>query len=102
MNIAVIGDYGSPEYRDLLIKVAIMQPEEKIFDLSVHNKGTWKEMLQARLVDIGNAHMVIICDDWHSHFDAKRDITHAQSLRKELFIECDGKFIPFSAQTDRS
>jgi len=94
MNVAVIGDYESPEYRDLLMKVKIMQPEEQIFDLSRHKTGDWSKLLNARFADIGNAHRVIISSDWRNHFDAKRDITHAQSLHKECFIECDGKFLP--------
>ena len=101
MNIAVIGDYGSPQYHDLLMKVKIMQPDEHILDLSRHKNGDWSKLLHARFTDISNAHQVIICSDWHNHFDAKRDITHAQSLHKEIFIESDGKFFSFPGYAER-
>jgi hypothetical protein len=94
MIIVVIGNYVSPEYHDLLMKVKIMQPEEQVMDLSRHKNSDWSKQLQARFTDIGNAHMVIISSDWRLHFDAKRDITHAQSLHKECFVECDGRFLP--------
>lgn len=101
MDIAVIGDYDSPEYRDLLMKVKIMQPDENIIDLSRHKGGDWSKLLNARFTDIGNAHRVIICSNWRNLFDAKRDITHAQSLHKECFIECDGKFLPLEQCASR-
>jgi hypothetical protein len=102
MNIAVIGDYKSPKYLDLLMKVKIMQPDEQVFDLSRHKDGDWSKLLSERFSDISNAHRVFISSDWCNHFDAKRDITYAQSLHKECFIECDGKFLPLEQFMSRS
>ncbi len=95
MIVVVIGDYESPEYLDLLQRVKILQPEESVLDLSLHHFPTWKQSMDARFADIESAHRVIICNDWRKHFDVKRDITQAQLLNKEIFIERDGQFLPF-------
>jgi hypothetical protein len=95
MKIAVIGGYQSPQYKELLQRVAILKSDEEVMDLSRHQKGSWNKMLEARFEDIKNAHQVVIGDDWEDHFDAKRDITHAQSLDKQCFIEHGGQFLPF-------
>ena len=101
MNIAVIGDYESPAYKDMLLRVKILNPEEDVLDLSRHKTGGWKKMLEARFADIANAHRIAISHDWHTHLDAKHDITHAQSLNKECFIERDGQFLPFPEYSER-
>lgn len=95
MKIAVIGDCESPAYKELLQRIRILMPEEEVLDLSRHQKSSWTRMLENRFADIKNAHQVVISDDWDVHFDAKRDITHAQSLNKECFIDCKGQFLPF-------
>ncbi len=95
MKIAVIGDYESPEYKELLQRVKILKPDEQVLDLSRHQKSSWSKMLESRFADIRNAQQVVISDDWESHFDAKRDITQAQSLNKECFIDQGGRFLPF-------
>ena len=95
MKIAVIGDYGSEQYQLLLDRVRILKSDEEVLDLSRHRKGNWNKMLEARFEDIKNAHQVVISDDWEVHFDARRDITHAQSLNKQCFIEHGGQFLPF-------
>jgi len=95
MKIAVIGDYQSPEYTELLQRVRIIKSDEEVLDLSRHQKSSWNKMKESRFADIKNAHQVVISDNWHDHLDAKRDITHAQSLNKECFIEHGGQFLPF-------
>ena len=101
MKIAVIGDYESSTYKDIVQRVKILNPEEDVLDLSKHKTGGWKKMLESRFKDIGNAQQIAISHDWHNHLDAKRDITHAQSLNKECFIERDGQFRPFPEYAER-
>jgi len=95
MRIAVIGDYESPGYKDLLQLVKIIFPEEDVIDLSRHQSGEWKKRSIARYLDIESAHRVMIGNDWSDHFDTKSDITNAQKLSKEIFIEFNGRFLPF-------
>jgi len=95
MIIAVIGEYDSPNYQELLQRVKIAKPEEHVLDLSRHQSVNWKKMLDGRFADIGIAHQVVICSDWRIHFDAKRDITQAQLLNKEIFIDREGQFLQF-------
>ena len=95
MKIAVIGDYQSPEYQILLQRVRIIKSDEEVLDLSRHQKSSWNKMLEYRFADIKSAHQIVISDDWHDHLEAKRDITHAQCLNKECFIEHGGQFLPF-------
>lgn len=95
MKVAVIGDYESQEYKELLQRVRILKPEEEVLDLSRHQKSSWNKKLESRFSDIKNAHQIVISDDWHDHLEAKRDITHAQSLNKECFIDQNGQFLPF-------
>jgi hypothetical protein len=95
MRIAVIGDYESPEYQDLLMRVQIVFPGETVLDLSRHGSVFWKKSKDERLKDIELAQIIIICADWDRLTDAKIDITRAQSLRKECFIDITGKFLPF-------
>ena len=101
MNIAVIGDYESPTYIDMVQRVKILNPEEVVSDLSRHKTGGWKKMLESRFTDIVNSHRIVISHDWNDHLDAKRDITHAQLLNKECFIERDGQFRPFPEYAER-
>lgn len=103
MLIAVIGDYLSPEYQVLLEKVKSVKQDEAILDLSRHQKGSWNNMLKARFADIASAHEVIIGTDWHNDIDAKRDITHAQSLHKDCFVylRSEGVFRPFPEYAER-
>lgn len=95
MNIAVIGDYQSPQYNNLLQKIRMARPEEQILDLSSHQTGSWKKMCNARFEDIFRSHQVIIGNGWRTNIDARRDITYAQELKKECLIEIDGTFRPF-------
>jgi hypothetical protein len=101
MRIAVIGDYQSPEYKELLKRIKILKPDEQVLDLSGHQKSSRTKMPEARLVDIKNAHQIVISGDWDNHPDAKSDITHAQSLGKECFIDRDGQFLPFPEYAGR-
>ena len=101
MRIAVIGDYQSPEYRELLRRIRILKSEEQVLDLSVHQKSSTTRMSEARLVDIKNAHQIVISGDWDNHPNAKSDIAHAQSLGKECFIDRDGQILPFPEYAGR-
>jgi len=95
MNIVVIGDYQSPQYKDLLQRVHMALPEELILDLSSYRTGSWKKMYDARSEDIFRAHKVIIGNGWRTNIDARRDITYAQELKKECLVEIDGTYRPF-------
>ena len=94
MNIAVIGDYDILQYKDLVQRVKIAYPEDDVLDMSRH-KGTWKKNLEARFEDICSAHLVIIGFGWRYKIDAKRDVTHAQYIGRECFIDREGKFLSF-------
>lgn len=95
MKIAVIGDYESPQYRDTLLKVAVIQPDETILDLSRHTKGIWSAKSKSRFTDIEDSSIVVVVPGWDRSIDAKTDITYAQKLHKNCMSEVDGKFIPF-------
>ncbi len=95
MNIAVIGDYQSPQYKNQLQRLEMALPEEHILDLSSHRTGSWKKMCDARFEDIFRSHKVIIGNGWRTNIDARRDITYAQSLKKECLIEIEGVYRPF-------
>ena len=97
-RIAVIGDYKSPKYKDLLTLVKSLQPDEFVIDMSRHSKdktGSWKKEVDARYNDIDSAHLVVVAADWNDHLDAKVDLHQAQHLHKELMLECNGQIIPF-------
>jgi hypothetical protein len=95
MLIAVIGDYLSPNYKTLLENVKRLKPDEQILDLSRHHHVTWKREKDERYKDIENADEVVIGADWPRHFDAKLDITYAQSKYKDCYVEYEGRFLPF-------
>lgn len=95
MRIAVIGDYKSPGYIDLLMKVTIFIEDVFVLDLSKHNTGSWTDMRDARWADIESAHQVIVCNDWlDQNIDVKVDIQKARCLGKELLVFYDGYLIP--------
>jgi hypothetical protein len=95
MKVAVIGDYESPEYQVWLQRVRILKSDEEVLDLSRYQKSSGNKMKEYRFADIKSAHQIVISDDGHDHLEAKRDITHAQWLNKECFIEHGGQFLPF-------
>lgn len=91
MRIAVIGDYESPDYKDLLLKVKVIMPDEYILDLSRH-KGTYMEMRDARWADIDSAHHVAVCEHWmEKKSDVRRDIDKAKNSDKSMLFFQDGK-----------
>lgn len=96
MRVAVIGDYGTPEYKELLQRVRIAFSEEYIIDMSRHLQSSWKDRLELRILDMDSAHLVIVCSKWDHSVDVKRDITEAQKINRDLVIEHDGRFIPFT------
>lgn len=101
MIIAVIGDYGSQEYSELVGRIRMVKPEEIVIDLSKHNSGSWIKDMRSRFRDIGNSHQLVISRHWQDYLEAKRDITHALSLHKECFIERDGQFLPFPQYAEK-
>ena len=62
MKVAVIGDYESTEYKELLKFVTLNMPEEKIIDLSRHQSKKWERLIEKRLQDITDAHQVVVCE----------------------------------------
>ena len=101
MVISVIGDYDSPEYKELLQKVKMAKPEEKVMDLSRHQSLSWDRMRKSRFEDITNSHLVVIGSDFRNSVEARRDITHAQNISKDCKIYRDGQFLPFPEYADR-
>ena len=101
MRVAVIGDYGKPEYKELLERVRIAFSEEYIIDMSRHQQSDWKDRLELRILDMDSAHLVIVCSKWDNCVDVKRDITEAQKINRDLVIEHEGRFIPFTQYTAR-
>jgi hypothetical protein len=93
MDIAVIGDYESPEYKILYERVKLAYHEESVIDLSRHTGNDWKKRDDARIADITDSHLVIICKDWMNHIDARHDISEAHRMKKEIYIEYNGGFI---------
>lgn len=99
MDIAVIGNYKSKKYQELLKMVRNLKPDDRVIDLSRHQSTAWGKQLHDRYTDIGNAHIVIISEDWRDHFETRNDLTHAQKLHKELYLEYEQRFIPFPTHT---
>jgi len=95
MNIAVIGDYESPDYQVLIGKVKNIFPQEKVYDLSRHLGNNWKKKDDARIGDISDSHLVIICNRWQEYIDARHDLSEAQKLHKDISLEISDSFIPF-------
>jgi hypothetical protein len=95
MRIAVVGDYTSPKYQDLLLRVKIAFPEEEVLDLSRHEQRNDETRKKARFSDIEEAHHIIISNDWQWSIDARNDITKAHQFHKDLFVEMDGAFRPY-------
>ena len=95
MNIAVIGDYNSPEYQDFLQKVKLVKPEETILDLSRHPGYNWGKKVQGRFEDISSSHLVIIHPNFSNNRDSKRDVTYAGERKRERMIYVDGAFRPY-------
>ena len=100
MKLAVIGDYESPSYQELLERVKIIFQGETIIDLSAC-KGSWKQKSDDRIDLIGLSHRVIICKEWDVLTDVKKDITAAQALGKECLIDIGGQFLPFPEYAKR-
>jgi len=101
MNIAVIGDYESPQYPEFLKKVKLAKPEETIMDLSRHPGHNWSKKLHARFEDISESHQVVISSDYENSLDARRDVSYAQEKHRECFIYNNGQFLPFPEYAPR-
>ncbi len=99
MNISVIGDYGSPEYQNLRQQVKAYQPEEIVLDLARHldrkGGGNPEKCAAKRANDITDSHLVVLAWNWSDHFDCRQDVRWAQDLKKEIMVECEGRFLPF-------
>ena len=96
MRIAVIGDYESREYRNLILTLkAYKEPDDYVLDLSRHKEGSWTDMRDARWLDIDSAHQVILSDDCKNRkLDVMVDIDKALKLGKELVFFHDGETTP--------
>jgi hypothetical protein len=93
MNIAVIGNYVLPDYQKFLNKISGVKPDDKVTDLSRHRSGSWDNMKKKRQEDIADSHMVVIGAGWKTSVDAMVDLTYAQKLRKEIYLEVDGQIL---------
>ncbi len=102
MVIAVIGDYGSPEYEKFLKKVKQAKPDEDILDLSRHPGYNWSKNLKARFEDICSSHLVVISNDYRNSLESRRDVTYAQERKRECMIyTSNGEFRPFPEYAER-
>ena len=95
MIISVIADYESEWYKVFLEKVVIHFTGEKVLDLSRHPGNNWKKKDEARIQDIEDSHLVIVCNNWQDNADVRHDLTEALNRKKDIFIEHDGKFVSF-------
>jgi len=98
MKVAVIGDYESTEYKELLKFVTLNMPEEKIIDLSRHQSKKWERLIEKRLQDITDAHQVVVCEQWREDrlIDVKVDLGNALELNKDILQKKGEKLIPFN------
>ena len=102
MIVAVIGDYGSPQYESFLLKVKLAMPEEQVSDLSRHPGHVWAKKLKARFDDISESHRVVIHPAYKESLDARRDVTYAMERGRECFIfTSDEQFRPFPEYAER-
>jgi len=92
MNIAVIGDYASPQYHDLLQIVKVAFPEDKILDLSVHQAGDYKTREKARQKDIKSAFVYVFDQKWEESTEIRQDITYAQQAGLNGYLYSAGQF----------
>lgn len=94
MKIAVIGDYESTEYGDLLALTRLYYPDETILDLSRHHLESWTEDRNARAMDIETADLVLLSRNFRENHDCMIDLTNAHKYHKEILIENQGGFMP--------
>ena len=97
MNIAVIGDYESPQYKDLLRIVGMHFPEDRILDLSKHNTGDYKTRELARQKVIKSAFMFVYDYKWEDSTEIRQDITYSQQAGLDGYLYRNGQFIPCAA-----
>ena len=98
MIVAVIGDYESPEYKELLQFVGQTMAEETILDLSRHQSKRWEKLIEKRKQDIADAHKVVVCERWREDklIDVKVDLGNALTLNKDILQKKGEKLIPFT------
>ncbi|MEI7526968.1 MAG: hypothetical protein WCJ95_21650 [Mariniphaga sp.] len=102
MIIAVLADYESaPVYNKFMQLVEICFRDECRLDLSRHQGNDWKKRDLARVKDIEEAHLVIVCSGWQNNMDVRHDLWEAQRRKKEIYIEFNGTFVPFNTYTAR-
>jgi hypothetical protein len=92
MKIAVIGDYTSPQYHDLLQIVRMHFPDDKILDLSVHQQADFKKRERSRQEDIKTAHLFVYDYKWENSTEIRQDITYAQRAGLDQYFYNAGKF----------
>lgn len=92
MNIAVIGDYASLQYKDLLQIVKMNFPEDTILDLSIHKTGDYKTREKARQKEIKSAFMFVFDYKWENSTEIRQDITYAQQAGLDGYLYSAGQF----------
>jgi len=97
MRVAVIGDYETPGYKELLQSVSFVMAEDEVLDLSRHESTDHKERQTARWDDIENSRMVIVDSRWKEYsFDARWDINRALHLNKNFSFHHNGVIRPLN------
>jgi len=101
MIISVLADYESESYHVLYQKIVIRFKDDQVLDLSRHLGNNWKKRDEARIMDIEDSHLVIVCNNWQNNVDVRHDLGEALKRKKEIFIEFDGKLISFNTSNAR-
>ncbi len=101
MIISVIADYDSEGYQALYQKIVMQFTEDQVLDLSRHQGNNWKKKDEARIRDIEDSHLVIVCNNWQNNVDVRHDLGEALKRKKDIFIEFDGKLISFNTSNAR-
>jgi len=92
MNIAVIGDYESLQYKDLLQTVKMHFPADKVLDLSLIKCADEKRAEKLRQEEIKTCIIFIYDYKWEYDLKIRRDISYALMVGKDPYFYSAGKF----------
>lgn len=100
MKVAIVGEYGTPEYERNLAIVKLLMPEEQLVDIGKLSAKNWHKHIEKRTEAMDGCVMVInICENWkeEKHHDLQIDLSIADSqLHKDMKQLRDGRLVPFA------